>query len=303
MAARVQIRVLALDLPATIRLLRSAAIAKAMADTTSLEWVRDSTPLDFLYTIAFWKGKPGHVELKTGRREDVLKRAEAETSRYCQSLLRHSKHGTAALAGFLAAAEQSRTYSLETIRGQVADAQAINREIVEMTGHFLKDLARVKFASDVILAIPGGAPLVLAMSYGVITTFIKEASQASSGNVILFKVGKSASKDGIQELAKQGSELAAEETKGYRMALHNAEVDIRRESFLLKRRSVTERSALKATRRLEEASVGARAAQSGARLATGARWALKGMEWAFVAVTVKEAWAEYCETVESSGSH
>ena len=63
---------------------------------------------------------------------------------------------------------------------------------------------------------------------------------------------------------------------------------------------VTERSAIKAARRLEEASVGARATQSRVHLATGARWALKGTEWAFVAVTVKEAWAEYCETVERS---
>lgn len=294
----VNLPVLLLDLPTTLRFLRSAAVAKAMSDTTSLKWVEynDSTALNVAYTLLFWKEKPGTVEVQTARREEVDRRATQMTAEFLSTAVKRSFEGGAQLANYLAAMDRVRTGSLENLQSMFGDAAKINREVAQVTANAIRDLARIKLASDLIVKI--GAPPVVSIPYSILATFIKEMNAGGTAKVVAWKCAQEPLKEGAKTLAEGGSELAAEIGKDYGTMLHNAELDLRRQADLIARRSATPKSIAKAATRAEAAAAQQGAARTGRALATGGKWALKGVATAFVAWDAWESWTDYQEATQ-----
>lgn len=294
----VSLPILLLDLPTTLRFLRSAAVAKAMSDTTSLKWVEydDSTVLNVTYTLLFWKEKPGTVEVQTARREEIDRRAAQMTSEFLGTAIRRSFEGGGELAAYLAAMDRVRQGSIENLQTMFADAGRINREVAAITANAIRDLARIKLAADLIVKI--GAPPVVSIPYSIVATFIKEMNQGSTAKVVAWKCAQEPLKEGAKTLAEGGSELAAEIGKDYGTMLHNAEIDLRRQADLIARRSATPKSIAKATARAEVAAAQQATARTGRALATGGKWALKGVATAFVAWDAWESWSDYQEATQ-----
>jgi hypothetical protein len=289
--------VLALDLTATVRLVRSAALAQAMAETTQLTWesYNDSKALNFIYTLLFWKARPGWVEVNTGSQENILRRADELTGASWTGVCLDLAHGPAAVGHRLRAFERARSLALGSIRETFESARAINNDVLAFTRLSIRDLARIKLASDVIIDV--AAPPAVGVPYAMAVTAIKEIDKADSAKVVLFAVGKEPARDGVRQLADKGSRLLRREANGYLAALKNAELDILRQNDLLRRRSATAKSTSKAAGRLADATSRAGAARQGARFARAGQLSLKGLAWGFVASDVLDAWRDYSEAV------
>jgi hypothetical protein len=293
----VSLPVLALDLAAAVRVIRSAAIAQAMAEATQLTWqtYNDSKALNIVYTVLFWKGKPGWVEVNTGSQDQILRRTDELTAQYWKSFYAKLTHGPAAVVRSLQAFERARAQALDSIRMKFEDARAINNDVLAYTRLAVRDLARIKLASDVVIAV--AAPPVVSVPYAMTATFIKDVEKAESAKVLVFAVGKEPAKEGMKQLSEKGSHLLAREAGGYATALKNAELDIIRQNDLLRRRSATAKSAARASVRLEDATASAVAARQSVRFARAGQVTLKGLAWGFVAYDVYEAWHDYTDAV------
>jgi hypothetical protein len=291
----VTVPVLALDLTTAVRLVRSAAVARAMAEATQLTWetYNDSKALNIIYTLLFWKAKPGWVEVNTGNQENILRRTDELTATYWTSVYLALAHGPAAVGHRLRALERARTLALDSIRDTFESARAINNDILAFTRLSIRDLARVKLASDVVIAV--AATPAVGVSYGIAVSLIKEIDRADSAKIVLFAVGKEPAKEGVKQLAEKGSQLLTREANGYLVALKNAELDILRQNDLLRRRAATRQSAAKATGRLADATGRAGAARDALRFARAGQVSLKSLAWGFVAGDVLDAWRDYVE--------
>lgn len=298
MPVTVDLPVLLLDLPTTLRFLRSVAVAKAMSDTTSLKWVTydESTVLNVAYTLLFWKEKPGTVEVQTARREEVDRRAAQMTADFVSTAVRRSFEGGARLAAYLDSLDRVRQGSIENVQSVFSDAGKINREVAAITANAIRDLARIRLAADLTVKIL--APPVVSVPYSIVATFIKEMNQGGTAKVVAWKCAQEPLKEGAKTLAEGGAELAADIGKDYGTMLHNAEVELRRQSDLIARRSATPKSIAKATARAEAATAAQGAARTGRALATGGKWALKGVATAFVAWDAWESWSDYQEATK-----
>jgi hypothetical protein len=291
----VSVPVLALDLTAAVRLVRSAALAEAMAEATQLTWKTydDSKALNIVYTVLFWKAKPGWVEVNTGSQDTILRRADELTATFWSRLYVALAHGPSAVGHRLRALERARAQALAGIRETFESARAINNDLLAFTRLSIRDLARIKLASDVVINI--AAPPVVSVPYAMAVTVVKEIEKADSAKVLLFAVGKEPAKEGMKQLSGKGSHLLAREANGYTVALKNAELDILRQNDLLRRRSATMKSSAKGAARLADASGRAGAARQGVRFARAGQLSLKGLAWGFVAADVLEAWRDYVE--------
>jgi len=291
----VALPIVALDLAATVRLIRSAATAQAMAEATQLTWqtYNDSKVLNIIYTVFFWKAKPGWVEVDTGRQLEVLRRADELTATLWKGFHARLAEGPVAVARTIRGFERARTIALDSIRQKFASARAINNDVLEFTRVSIRDLARVKLASDVVLAV--AAPAAVGMTYSITATVIKQIDKADGAKVILFAFGREPAKETSKHFVEKGSHLMAREADGYALAVRNAELDIIRQDALMRRRSATTKSMDKAAARLADATRHAASARDAARFARAAHVSLKGLYWGFVAYDVLEAWHDYVE--------
>jgi hypothetical protein len=287
--------VLALDLTATVRLVRSAALAQALAEATQLTWesYNDSKALNIVYTLLFWKAKPGWVEVNTGNQENILRRTDELTATLWASLYLALNHGPAAVGLRLRALERARRLAIGSMREKFESARAINNDILAFTRLSIRDLARIKLASDVVIDV--AAKPTVGVPYAIAVSVIKEIDKADAAKVVLFAVGKEPAKEGVKQLAEKGSQLLTREANGYIVALKNAELDILRQNDLLRRRSATVKSAAKATGRLADATSRAGAARGNARFARAGQLSLKGLAWGFVAADLLDAWHDYVD--------
>lgn len=293
----VSLPLLALDLSTTVRLIRSAAVAQAMAEATELTWktYNDSKALNIIYTIFFWKTKPGWVEVDTGSQQQIVKRADELTAAMWKRFYGALAHGAAGIARNLRTIDRTRTQSLDGIREKFASATAINNDVLAFTRVAIRDLARVKLATDVIVNV--AAPPVVSVPYAMTASFIKELQKADSAKVVLFAVGKEPTKEGLKQIAEKGSHMVGREADGYTIALRNAELDVLRQNDLLRRRSATAKSIEKASDRLANATSRAGAARQSVRFARVGQISLKALAWGFVAADVYEAWHDYSDAV------
>jgi hypothetical protein len=292
----VPVPVLALDLTAAVRLVRSAALAQALAEAAQLTWdtYNDSKALNFIYTLLFWKTKPGWVEVNTDSQENILRRADELTAASWAGVYMALAQGPGAVGHRLHGLERARSLALGSIRETFASARAINNDVLAFTRLSIRDLARIKLASDVIIGV--AVPPAVGGPYAMAVKAIKEIDKADSAKVVLFAVGKEPAR-GMKQLANKGSSLLAREANGYLTALKNAELDILRQNDLLRRRFATAKSTAKATGRLADATSRAGAARQGARFARAGQVSLKGLAWGFVASDLLDAWHDYSEAV------
>ncbi|HKB10847.1 MAG TPA: hypothetical protein VKD69_09335 [Vicinamibacterales bacterium] len=291
------IPIVALDLTSTIRLVRSAAVAQAIAEMTQLAWktYTDSKALSVIYTLLFWKAKPGWVEVDTGSQESTLRRAGELTAAQWGGVYLALPHGAAAVAQRLRAVERARGAALTSVLEKFASARAIDHDVLAFTRLAIRDLARIKLASDVVIEI--AAPAAAGVSPAITVDVIRTIDKAASAKILLFAVGKEPAKDGVKQLAAKGSPLLAREAKGYLAALRKAELDILRQNDLLRRTSATVTPAGKAAGRPADGAARAGTARQRARFARAGQLSLGNLAWGFVAADLRDAWRDYVEAI------
>lgn len=146
------------DLPTISRFFRSCALTIATEQTTSMQWVtyRDSSVLNAIYTVMFWKEPPGLAEVNTGSREAVERKTDELHERYLLAWI-----GKLALAGPGAAQhyvnemvllrEQAKQSVQELFRG----VSGINADVLGETRQAISYLANIKLGAQVGVAAIG----------------------------------------------------------------------------------------------------------------------------------------------------
>lgn len=179
------------DLPTVSRFFRSVALAVAMQKYMSLEWkdYKDSTVLNVVYSVMFWKGPPGSVEVNTGSRQQI----EAETNRLHAHYLMtwvDKVHGGGPGAGnsYTTQMMNVRESARSAIESTFRDAREINAEIARDTQEAIVALARIRLAATVGVAIIGA---------GAGIAFVSAAAAGSAGGAGLMIAGVEAGAGGF----------------------------------------------------------------------------------------------------------
>jgi hypothetical protein len=148
------------DLQAISRFFRSCALAIAIQQTTSLEWKSydDSTALNIAYGILFWKEKPGFADVRTGTQGEIGRRTDEMHLQFLMSFVRKlCEQGPDQAHRYVRAMQNLREQSRAATSDVFRSAQSINNEVIGKTQEAIRDLARIRLASQVGVAVLGAA--------------------------------------------------------------------------------------------------------------------------------------------------
>jgi hypothetical protein len=150
-----------LNLYRTLRFLNSVALAVAIQRYTKIEWkeYRDSKVLNAIYTVMFWKGAPGTVEV--GQNWTKIEQDRVALWRHLNETFFHKASlGPQVAIDYLEQMGKLRESALQSVQQTFQDASDINREIAGETGTAIKRLAAIKAGSTIALAgMTGGLAL------------------------------------------------------------------------------------------------------------------------------------------------
>lgn len=292
------VRMVILDLPNVLRLLKSAALARSMAVHTTARWVEynDSTVINALYTVFFWKEKPGAVEVDTGKREDVQRDSARFYGDFRETFFDKLKGGAAAAFNFLEHAEQIRRASLDQIHSTFRDAQKINQEVAAETTTFIQVASVVKLASDLVIKV--GAPPYISIPYSMTCSIIKDYYAAKDANVIAFNTGMEPAKEAGKEAAERGARSLAGQASALQRVIDVADAEIAYVTERLGIQSSLKGRLRKLTQRLNMAEAQKAAGARRLVATNAAKWGLKGIAFGFVAWDVKESFEEFAENIK-----
>ncbi len=145
-------QVACLGLPELLRFLNTVALACATWRYTRGEWknYEDSAVLNAVYAVFFWKGKPGTVEVVQNENmiRDYQERLLAE---YLDQFLTRSETDPNGAIAYLEDLSRRKAFALQAVQEIFADARRINREVIGETTTAIRDLARIKLASTLVL--------------------------------------------------------------------------------------------------------------------------------------------------------
>ena len=147
------------DLPTVSRFFRSVALAIATQRHTHSQWVtyKDSKVLNAVYSVMFWKEPPGTVEVK----QADVKVLNAATDKLHQEFLLawiEKVHTGGPIAGnaYVAQMASLREYARKAVQDLFREIGQINNEIAGRTGEAIEDLAKIRLAAAVGVAVIGG---------------------------------------------------------------------------------------------------------------------------------------------------
>lgn len=320
------------DFKAVERFFRSCALSIETSKSMRVKWVeyKDSKVLNAIYTVFFWKGGPGHVELDIATAAELQTAINKSTDQYVQAWLgKLYTLGPSEAMNFVETIAQLKVDAQNSIRQLTSEVSQINSDIINQTETAIRDLARVKLAAGVGVAlISGGAGVLMAGGATAIT--VGGGSIALGGNGLAFaavgvansstlsiiktyETGKAAKAVAIdfrnaagQEALGQSSDIAAKALAAKQLSAstvaNNAQVTVRRYSDLLGRNSLTPKNAVKYTDRLHTAQQAHQSssaiAQNAGRGASAMRFVSHALPVVFAAVDIRNSIKEYKETVK-----
>jgi hypothetical protein len=292
------VRMAILNLPNVLRLLRSAAMARSMAQHTQAKWLEynDSTFINAVYTVFFWKEKPGSVEVDTGKREDVHRDYERFYGQYRETFFDKLINGSAGFFNFLDQVDQTRRFSLDHVQSVIRDAQKINQDVIAETTFFIRTVSTVKLAADLVVKV--GAPPYISIPYSMACSIIKDYHAAKDANVIAFDSGLEPAKEAGKTLAEKGAERAAGAATQLERAIQVADKEIADVTARLNIKSNLTKRLRKLTSKLNAAEAEKALAANKVVASNAARWGLKGIAFGFVAWDVKESVEEFAENIK-----
>jgi hypothetical protein len=166
------VSIMVYDFPAISRFFRSVALAVATQQTTQLQWntYRDSSVLNAVYSVMFWKEPPGNVEVRIGTRHDIEQRTDQMHLEFLRTWLRRLEEGgPQAGNSYVTRMEILRNGARDAVQGIFSDAGVINDEIIGQTNDAIRTLAQIKLGAQVGVAVIGavaGVAFVAAAAAG-----------------------------------------------------------------------------------------------------------------------------------------
>jgi hypothetical protein len=302
--------------------IKSVAYAKAQQAKVHMRWEEDKSKfMQGLYTVMFWKGKPGTVAVDTGDSKEIDRIAAADTKHMLDTMMRKAGDGPKALIAYLKGLEEIRKYALESVHDVYKDAGELNREIREHAAEGIKKLAAIKFGADLMMAGLGtlpGAGMVVPLLYSWGGELVKSIDEAPSAQVIGF-TGIFLEKEAhhklthkVEHFTKETAE--AQEAQELQAELSQEEAELWRELIRDQKRSILQgkvtgaeaeklyRQIGKEARRGYGMQISAQAAEEQASRLSNLRMLGKAaggaIQVVFFAYQAKEAWAEMKETFE-----
>lgn len=152
-----------------LRLLKSAALTQAMAQSIQIEWKSSdmgwATPL---YSIASLWGVegPGAAELTMKTGQELLPYADQLLQRYLEGFAKAMALGPAEMHKYLSHVEVQRDAARLNIQAALADVHGVNREVSEKLGDAVKTAAFIKASATIALALLGGGIGIYSIALG-----------------------------------------------------------------------------------------------------------------------------------------
>jgi hypothetical protein len=282
-----------MDLDPTLKFLRSASMTRAMAESTSLEWKTydDSTVINALYTVFFWKEKPGFAEVNTATGEKLRTRHAQILDGYVDKWLATLGQGPSPMKQYLDHLAKIRASDHENIDFIFREAREINKMVTDQLRTTIRTLAGVKLAGTIAVAALGGYAAIaiggatatvaggVSAAYSVTGAVIKEWNSVPTGQVMA--VGKELGKYGAGEyggqLAEETLKKAGESSALYQKMLEKAERGIAHHSRTVQE-AAKQRVRNKAARKLVEKQAQQATAQQGLQQAARTAQIGKGLK-------------------------
>lgn len=302
----VNFSIMALDSGQVHRFLRSVAIAKEQDRRLQMRWqpYNDSVVITTIYTILFWKGKPGWMEADIGDPKQVENAVNKDTDDLLKLFVTKAAAGPKELKSFLEGQARIRATCLVNIREKFAEVNSINAEVRRDTAEGVAALAKIKLGSDLFLLGLGlipGAGTVIGLGYNVITGIVSTWDKAESAQVIAMSkpVGFEAGKKAAERIGETADKKILEgEGFGQRAERLGKLIEKYEKDSIGKQTRKTAKLTTRIRLRAGEMAAAEKAAQRSARSAA-ARKALGKLNYLFIAYSVYESWHEYRETLES----
>jgi hypothetical protein len=158
MRVAMKISIMCYDMHAISRFFRSCALAIATQQTTHIEWqtYRDSMVLNAVYSAMFWKEPPGFAEVKTGTRATIDLRTDQMHSQFLLTWIHKlAEQGPVEAHRYVSEIGQLREYARDAIQEVFRDASGINNEVIGATQQAIANLAKIKLAAQVGVALIG----------------------------------------------------------------------------------------------------------------------------------------------------
>lgn len=323
------------SLPEVSLFFRSVATAMAIQNHTKLKWVPydDSVMLNVTYALLFWKGKPGHVEVHEGARADVnrtIDKYHADFVRIWLEVL--FEKGPREAMEYVRKMEKLRDSSRRSVDEVWRDAGHLNDQVRGELNEGIKNLARIKLASQVGVAVigaagaiivaggatlmVGGATLTVGQSAAALTglqltntlalSLAKSWETSDAAKAVAIDMGKAGGKAVANELGSRGAEAlaqkAAQQIGHSEQVIRSAEGQIRKYSKALAEEGV-KKARLRKARNIIQSSkkqIAEQTAEIGT--ATSKKVAAgilsKALPVVFAAWDIKDAFTEYQGTVK-----
>ncbi len=314
-----QVRVACFSLERVARFLWSVAHARALDRHTHASWVeyKESTVLNVVYTVLWWKAGPGTVEVSQNR-EAIKESTQTLFVQYFDTFIKTLPQGVNHVADYLNRMDQVRASALESVQNLFNEAQRINAEVIGQINQAIRDLAAVKLGATIVLAgmtgglAVAGSGLALAagsvnLGYSVTGAVVKNWASLKGAGAMAIDVGKELLKEGVQQAATKGAEVVtAMGTMQAFLAAGKWDEAVQEVDKLTKEmaKKVSNKKKAKAGRKLGEAQaakgVARKEMEQGVKLQQAGGKVLRAVPIVFAAIDIINAVSEYQDDVKGT---
>ncbi len=320
------------------RFFRSVAVAMAFQRHTKIKWVeyKDSAVLNAIYGVLFWKEGPGTVEVQQSTMAEIKRTIDQLNQEFLTIWIdRLHTQGPAVASQYVRRMEQIRDQARAATQEMYRDAGEINRQIIEGVDEGIKNLARIKLASQVgvavigaagVIVVAGGATLMVGgatLTAGQATAAItgiqltnsfalsmaKNWGASSQAKAVSIDMGKELGKVGAGEVLGAGADAmtkkAAQQIGHSEQIIRSAQGQITKYSKVLAQEGLRKARYRKATNiiqgsRNQIAQQTGNIAKSTTRQVAGGILS-KALPVVFAAWDIKDAYSDYKDTTKGLG--
>jgi hypothetical protein len=187
----------------------------AFQQHTQQEWVvqRDSSVINALYSVLFWKEPPGVVEVRQSSRPRIEATTDQFHERFLMAWLRKlNEQGPVAANAYVMEMLRIRDHAREAVQELMRDANQINQMVAGELKEAITNLARIKLAGTVGVAVLGATgAIVLAPAGAMICGGVSLGYSSSCSLIKTWEQGGSAKAVGI---SVEGSKALGSEVLG-----------------------------------------------------------------------------------------
>jgi hypothetical protein len=146
------VRLIVFDKKSVLRFLRSVALARAQQSRVKLRWVEDKSGfMRGVYSVMFWKGRPGWAEVDPGDADEIIRLADKYTEEYMRSFVEHCARGPESIKKYMEGLAEGREYSLNAVRDTYRDAAELNVDARREAAKGIETLAKYRLGSTLFV--------------------------------------------------------------------------------------------------------------------------------------------------------